>query len=367
MTVPAHPGARAQAQAANPARGPAPTAPGADDAISRQLVEAIIRDFPDHAPGTRPVHTLGVGAEGFFVASDVARQFCVAEHFQGHTVPVNVRFSNGSGSPQRHDGWSDVRGMATRFHLKDGGATDLIAMTLGSFFSATVPDFLAFCQAAEQTPVVVPSAWQKLLGMLQLKPPPPDPPAGQTMNSTPGTLAYANAHRPAQLAVFSAATIGAPVSYARASFHAVHTFIVLGADQVRRPVRFVWQPVAGVATTDPKSEPVDDYLTAELKNRFAQWPAEFVLMMTIGERGDDYADPTRPWPAKRQRVVMGLLSLTKLADDQVRDGEKISFNPCRVVPGIALSEDPILHARRGAYETSRQMRGGTGCPFHPEA
>ncbi len=337
---------------------------GIDDDISHQLVQAIIADFPDHAPGTRPVHTLGVGVKGHFVASDVARQFCVAEHFNGRQVPVTVRFSNGSGSPVRHDGWSDVRGMATRFHLKDGAATDLIAMTLGSFFSATVSDFLKFCGAAQQTPVTVPSAWQKLLGMLQLKPAPPAPEAGQRMSSAAGTLTYANGHRPAQLAVFDAATIGAPVSYARASFHAVHTFMARTPEDTRLPVRFTWQPVAGVATTDPDRVPQDDYLTAELHQRLRQWPAEFILMMAIGERGDALDDPTRPWPAKRRRVVMGTLTLVKLADDQHADGEKISFNPCRLVHGIELSDDPILHARRGAYEASRQLRGGTACPFN---
>lgn len=356
--------------AAAPVRAhPAPAAvhAGRDDDLSHQLVRAIIADFPDHARGTRPVHTLGVGVKGHFVASDVARQFCVAEHFNGRQVPVTVRFSNGSGSPVRHDGWSDVRGMATRFHLKDDVATDLIAMTLGNFFSATVSDFLDFCKAAVPQPVTVPSAWQKLLGMLQLKPAPPDPPAGQLTSPAAGMLAYANGHRPAQLAVFSAATIGAPVSYARASFHAVHTFMVRTPEGTRLPVRFTWQPVAGVATTGAKDPVRDDYLTAELRQRLKQWPAAFILMMVIGERGDAIDDPTRPWPAKRRRVVMGTLTLDELADDQQADGEKISFNPCRLVPGIELSGDPILHARRGAYEASRQMRGGTACPFHHEA
>ncbi len=82
--------------------------------------------------GTRPVHTVGVGVDGHFVASDLARAYCIAEPFQGHRVPGSTRFSNGSGSPVQHDGWSDVRGMATRSHLRDEAATDLIAMTLGA-------------------------------------------------------------------------------------------------------------------------------------------------------------------------------------------------------------------------------------------
>jgi catalase len=90
---------------------------------------------------------------------------------------------------------------------------------------------------------------------------------------------------------------------------------------------------------------------------------EFLLLMTIGETGDAFDDPTIPWPARRVRVTMGTLTLTKVAADQSADCEKISFNPCRLVPGIALSNDPILAARRDAYEVSREMRGGTQCPF----
>jgi len=335
-----------------------------DRPVADRLVEAIISDFPDHKKGTRPVHTIGVGVDGYFVASDVARTYCIAEHFQGQRVPASVRFSNGSGSPVRHDGWTDVRGMATRFHLQGNAATDLIAMTLGEFFSRTVDEFFAFTRAAQQTPVSRESPWSKIVDMLRLKQPLPDPIPGETMNANAGTLAYANQNRFAQLGVFQAGLIGAPVSYARATYHAVHTFVATAPDGVRRHVRFSWQPVAGVRNTDPAAAPVDDYLKQELVDRLKQWPARFMLMMTIGETGDAFDDPTQPWPAKRVRVVMGTLTLAKVAEDQAAAAEHISFNPCRLLPGLEPSGDPILHARRDAYEASRKLRGGTACPFN---
>ena len=110
-----------------------------DPSLARALVDAVISDFPDHKPGTRPIHTIGIGAQGYFEASDVARSYCIAEHFARQRIPVSVRFSNGSGSPVQHDGWNDVRGMATRFHLADGAATDLIAMTLGELLRSDRP------------------------------------------------------------------------------------------------------------------------------------------------------------------------------------------------------------------------------------
>ena len=53
--------------------------------------------------------------------------------------------------------------------------------------------------------------------------------------------------------------------------------------------------------------------------------------------------------------------LIDVPKDQDAAGERISFNPCRLAPGIEVSGDPILKARLGAYEASREMRGG--CPF----
>jgi catalase len=119
--------------------------------IAAKLVEALRRT--DGKPDLRPVHAIGISATGYFEASEVARDYCIAEHFQGDRVRVIVRFSNGSGCAVVHDGWSDVRGMATRFHLSSGPATDLIAMTLSAFFAPTPETFLDFAIAAKPTQV----------------------------------------------------------------------------------------------------------------------------------------------------------------------------------------------------------------------
>jgi catalase len=336
----------------------------ADLSLARQLVEAMISNLPDHAPGKRPAYTIGVGVDGYFMASDVARKYCIAEHFDGQSIRVSVRFSNGSGSSKQQDGRPDVRGMATRFYLPSGAATDLITTTQSEFFARTVEDFFEFTKVAMPQPVRSEFAWRKIYDLLQLKIPPPNPVPGEITSSGAGTLRYANRHRFAQLAVFRAAMIGAPVSYARAVYHAVHTFVVEDSDGVRRPVRFSWQPVAGVRNTDPDAVPRDKYLFDELEDRLRRRPALFLLMMTIGEAGDAIDDPTQPWPAKRIRVVMGTLTLINVAKDQAAASEHISFNPWRLVPGIEPSGDPILHARRDAYEVSREMRGGIPCPFN---
>ena len=332
-----------------------------DTSTAKRLVQAIIDNLEQPVPGRRPVHTIGVGVKGEFVASDVARTYCIAEHFNGEPVRVSVRFSNGLGGVKQHDGWSDVRGMATRFHISGERGSDLIATTLGEFFVRSVDDFFEFSKIAKREKYERRPWWRKVGDLLQLRIPPRNPYPNETESVDEGALRYANQHRFAQLGIFQVGLIGAPESYARASYHAVHTFWVTAPDGERRPVRFSWQPVAGVRNTNPKAVPHEKYLFDELRDRLQRWPARFLLMMTVGEEGDALDDPTKPWPGTRIRVAMGTLTLIKVSEDQEADGERISFNPCRLAPGIEVSNDPILNARRCAYEVSREMRGG--CPF----
>ena len=334
-----------------------------DPSTAKRLVEVIHDNLPAPVGERRPVHTIGIGVKGKFVASDVARTYCIAEHFNGEPVDVSIRFSNGMGGLEQHDGWSDVRGMAVRFHLKNGTGSDLIATTLGEFFVRNVDDFFKFSEIAKREPFRRRHWLLKIFDFLQLKIPSRNPYPGETQSIDAGALRYANQHRFSQLGIFQVGLIGAPESYARASYHAVHTFWVIAPDGVRRPVRFYWQPVAGVNNTDPKAEPCDKFLFDELRERLRRWPARFMLMMTIGEEGDALDDCTKPWPGTRLRIEMGTLTLTEIpeGEDQAAAGERISFNPCRLAPGIEASNDPILEARLGAYEVSREMRGG--CPF----
>lgn len=334
-----------------------------DSGIAEQLVKILQR--PDGSLSLRPVHSIGIAAEGFFIPSPIAKTFCVAPHFQDETikVPVKVRFSNGSGCAVVHDGWSDVRGMATRFDLGEAGFTDLIAMTLSEFFAPTPQTFLDFAKAATPTPVKRENPWAKLWDMLRLMLPLRNPYPGEVISPDGGAIAFADTKVYSQNAVLSAASIGAPVSYARAAYHAVHTFIVTDPRGVRRYVRFSWQPVSGVLVTDPKAVPQDDYLQEELRERLKKSPAHFSLMMMIGETGDDFNDSSRGWPPHRRRIMMGTLTLAKVCKDQEQNSEKISFNPGLLTKGIDLSDDPVLRVRIKSYETSSKWRGADACPF----
>lgn len=329
------------------------------------LVEKIVHslDIKGGSFERRPVHTVGIGATGFFEASDVAQEFCIAGHMSGAKIPAEIRFSNGMGIVAEHDGWSDVRGMAVRFHLADGSATDLVSMTLPLFFAPTPEKFLEFAMHARPEPCKPVSPWRKILDFLHLQLPMPDPYPGQTERGNEGAIAFADTHVWAQPSVLQAAGIGAPVSYVRAAYHAVHTFIVQGKDGTERWVRFHWQPVAGVLNTDPAKPPVDAYLKDDLKTRLKDGIERFSLMMSIGETGDKFDDSTQQWPPRRKRIMMGTLTLQNVPEDQQTYNEKLSFNPMNLTDGIRASEDPVLKIRKEVYEFSSKRRGGIPCPF----
>jgi catalase len=341
---------------------------------ARDLLAAFRKDVIDHEPGTRWAHTHGLGVVGHFVASDVARQYCAAEHFGGQRVPVTVRFSNSSSEAQRHDEWQDIRGMATKFHLGDGDGSDtvsdddvdvdLIAVSLDVFIARTRAEFLGVAKADRPRPVTREHWWQRLIDRLRLEQPLVDPPPGQVASGAAGLLAYAGTHREAQAGVAGAGMQAVPMSWARVKYHAVHTFVVIDPAGVRSHVRFAWQPVAGVCPLDDPLTAATDFLTTEMSQRLQVAPARFELKMTIGEDGDAFDDPTIAWPVTRRVVMMGSLYLDHIAEDQELQCERLSYNPMRLTTGIEASDDEILRARGEVYALAADERGAIGCPVH---
>ena len=351
--------------------------------FDQKLVEDTVHalDIEGGCTKRRPVHTVGIGAQGFFVPSPVAKNYCIAKHFDlkcerdegtgqlvPRKVPVDVRFSNGMGVVKRHDGWSDVRGMAVRFYLGEDKSTDLVAMTLPVFFAPDPQKFNEFAWCARPKPCSRESIWQKIKDYLRLQLPMPDPYPGQTERPNENAINFANGegHTWAQPAVVNASVIGAPKSYVRAAYHAVHTFIVTGKDKEKRYVRFTWAPIAGVLNKQPNEPVKDRYLQGDLRRRLSCGKTErFSLIMHIGEMGDDFNDSTRQWPPHRKRVMMGTLTLTHFPNrGGQRRFEKMSFNPWDLTDGIAPSNDPILRFRKDVYEFSSNRRCGTPCPFN---
>ena len=299
--------------------------------LSEQLVDALNGAYGVH-PGHRAAHAKGVLCAATFTASPSAAAISRAVHFDGVPVRAHVRFSNGGGDPTVSDATRDARGIAVKLYLPDGSTTDVIGITLPVFFTRTPEDLMEFNIARR-----------------------PDPDTGALDLAKVG--AFLEQHPETVPAVTAAMTMPIPASYARLAYHALHTFKFVAADGTVTPARYHFVPAEGEASiTDDEAAALGaSYLRDELESRLENGPAVFHLELELAAAGDPLDDPTALW-SDRERVRVGDLSITGLAFDRERDGDVLVFDPIRVTDGIELSDDPILHARSGAYRASVSRR-----------
>jgi catalase len=281
--------------------------------------------------GFRANHAKGVMVEGTFTPAPAARSFSKAPHF-AKTVPVLVRFSDPTGVPTMPDADPNAspHGMAIRFTLPDGAATDIVSLSANSFPVATPEDFLAFLQAAGQSgpDAAKPTPIEKFLG------------------THPAAVKFVTTPRPA------------PTSFATLAFYGVNAFKFTNAKGESRYARYQIIPVAGEhALTDAEAATAaPDYLMDELPRRMARAPVKFRLLAQVAAEGDSIDDPTSTWPAERQRVSLGTITLTQPVKDQVTAQKLIMFSPLNLAAGIEPSADPVLLARPAAYGVSFSQR-----------
>jgi catalase len=287
-------------------------------------IDRINAVFGRH-PGYRALHAKGRFYTGTFTPTPAAGALCAALHFQ-ESVPVRVRWSNGGGHPGVGDRAPDVRGMAVSFRLPDGTATDLLGQTAPRFPVRTVEDFLDLVESSKP-------------------------------HQVPGFLRRHRDAIGAILANAKAKAIIAPFSYAEATFYPVHAYRWTAPDGTQRWVRYVLESLATKDERPSVKISGKNRLFDEMEARLAEVPVRYRLQVTIAAAGDDPHDPMSVW--KGDRVIdAGTIEVT--ATDLAREtgGEIVVFDPTRVVAGIALSDDPILHYRAAAYSESASRRVG---------
>jgi catalase len=302
--------------------------------VAEDLVEAFDSVSGGPHPGARAAHAKGVVCDGTFTATAEAAELTRAAHMQGDPVPATVRFSNGNGNPATHDGRRDGRGMAVKLYLPDGSRTDLVCITLPSFFARIPEDLLEFTRVRA-----------------------PDPATGEVDLEKVGN--YLAAHPEALPAVQAAIGQGPPASYAQCTYNSLHAFALVDSAGRRRFVRYRWVPEEGEAELDDAEALArpPDYLIQEMGERLARQLVVFHLVLRLADPGDDVNDPTVAWPeGEREEIRAGRLEVTALCDTRERDGDVLVFDPSRVPDGIELSDDPILHARPPAYSVSVARR-----------
>ncbi|MDQ1509528.1 MAG: catalase [Actinomycetota bacterium] len=302
-----------------------------DKELARAAIDAMHDAFGEH--DGRVVHVKGAWAEGTFTATPEGGALCRAPFLRGTPVPALVRFSNGGGNPDAHDGDRGGRGIAVKLHLDESVRTDLLGISVPFFTARSPSDFVAYVRLARR-----------------------DPETGQPDLAAIG--AFLEAHPETAAALGAAGALPPPASWLATSYNGIHTFRWIAPDGTAHWVRTRWIPDGGVETlTDEDAQARDpNYLTADLRDRLARGRASFTLLARLALPGDALDDPSAPWPEDREAVPVGHLVLERAIDTAETSSDIRVFDPMRVCDGIEPSGDPILHFRPKVYDVSARGR-----------
>ena len=285
-------------------------------------------------PGFRRNHAKGVGVSGFFESNGNGVRISKAAVFRPGRVPVLGRFSLGGGQPYAPDTASAVRGLGLQFSLPDGELWRTAMIHLPVF------------------PVRTPEAFYERL--LASKPDPstgrPDPAKMQ---------AFLVRHPETAEALKVIKSQPASSGFGDSTFHGLNAFRFINAAGESTPVRWILTPAqplktASAATPSQDNDFLFDALIAEINRRPLQW----YLIVIVGQPGDPTNDATIAWPAGREQVNVGTLTLDRVESDDASAAREINFDPLVLPAGIAPSDDPILSARSAVYSQSYTRRAG---------
>src|SRR5258708_4469471 len=201
-------------------------------------------------PGFRAFHAKGVVVEGSFKASAEAPRLSRATLFNGSSIPVTARFSDGSGMPTVPDGSPAMpRGIAIKYHLPGGTDTDMVTNSFKFFPVATGEDFRDLLQAIVASP--------------------PDAPKPTKLEQ------FFASHPNAPKAIGS---LPIPDSFADEEYHGIDAFIFVNKAGQRQAVRYLVVPEKLVhITPEEAAKQPPNYLFDELAKRIAQKPLVFHL------------------------------------------------------------------------------------------
>ena len=282
-------------------------------------------------PGFRRNHAKGVCLAGTFESNGAGARLSTAAVFRSGSMPVIGRFALAGGMPMMADGPAAVRSMALQFDLPDG-----------EMWRTGMNDIAVF-------PVKDPQAFYD-----QLVSGKPDPKTGKPDPDLVRAFGFAHPETAKAVALIRAKPFSS--GFANAPYNGLNAFLFTDAAGKVTPVR--WSMVAVDAfEPQPAATPDDkNYLFDALVARVRKAPAEWRLMLTIGQPGDPTNDATLPWPEGRDRIDAGTLRVTRIVSEAEGNCRDINFDPLILPVGIAPSDDPLLPARSAAYSTSFTRR-----------
>lgn len=306
----------------------------------------------------RVVNARGAGAHGVFRVYKPLSEYTTAAFLQDpeQETPVFVRFSNTLGSRGSADTVRDVRGFAVKFYTSEGNF-DLLGSHLPVFFI--------------QDPIKYPDLVHAMK---------PGPQHGMPQASTAHdgfwdfvSLMPETTH----MLLWLMSDRALPRSWRTMEGFGVHSYQMINGRGQSHLVKFHWRPRLGVqnlvwdealkiAGRDPDFHRRDLW-EAIAQGQFPEWELgiQAVPAGREDEFGVDLLDPTKLIPQELLPILpVGRLLLQRNPENFFAEVEQVAFHPGHLVPGMDLSNDPVLQGRLMAYTHAQLHR--LGGPNHAQ-
>ncbi|MGV9389996.1 catalase CatB [Streptomyces olivaceus] len=308
----------------------------------------------------RVVHARGAGAHGVFQSYGTAASVTKAGFLAADVeTPVFTRFSTVVGSRGSSDTVRDTRGFATKFYTSEG-VFDLVGNNIPVFF---IQDAIKF-------PDVVHAAK-----------PHPDREIPQAQSAHDTFWDFVSLHTEAtHHTIFFMGDRGIPRSYRMMEGFGVHTFRLVNAEGATTLVKFHWKPKLGVHSLVWDEAQLTNGVDPDFHRRdladaieagaYPQWELGIQTFPDNPEQtfeGIDLLDPTNLVPEELAPVQpVGLLTLDRNPSNYFAETEQVAFHVGHLVPGIDVTDDPLLAGRLFSYlDTQLTRLGGPNFPQLP--
>lgn len=291
----------------------------------------------------RVVHARGAAAHGVFrgygSASDVCKAGFLAKDVE---TPVFVRFSTVLGSRGSADTVRDTRGFATKFYTSEG-VFDLVGNNIPVFFIQDAIKFPDIIHAGK---------------------PHPDREIPQAQSAHDTFWDFVSLHTEATFhTLWNMSDRGIPRSYRTMEGFGVHTFRLVAADGSTTLVKFHWKPRAGVHSLVWEEAQMINGFDPDFHRRdladaieagaYPQWELGIQAFPDTPEQtfeGIDLLDPTKIVPEELAPVQpVGLMTLNANPSNYFAETEQVAFHPGHLVPGVDVTDDPLLAGRLFSY------------------
>ncbi|WP_031026280.1 catalase [Streptomyces albus] len=300
----------------------------------------------------RVVHARGAAAHGVFRGYGTASNICKAA-FLGKDVetPVFVRFSTVLGSRGSADTVRDTRGFATKFYTQQG-VFDLVGNNIPVFFIQDAIKFPDVIHAGK---------------------PHPDREIPQAQSAHDTFWDFVSLHTEAtHHTLWNMSDRGIPRSFRMMEGFGVHTFRLVDEQGGTTLVKFHWKPRLGVHSLTWEEAQITGGVDPDFHRRdladaieagaFPEWELGIQTFPDNPEqtfRGIDLLDPTKIVPEEWAPVQpIGLMTLTANPSNFFAETEQVAFHPGHLVPGIDITDDPLLAGRLFSYIDTQITRLG---------